>query len=123
MTTLESIIKVSLLLLLALPIALVVLVRIFEDCPPTIGWLISQAFLMLGVPILLVWLSLFLIVRPAEHPQETSNVRNEQPKKGGHKPALNWSAPLRGYAASTSTTSLDDEGSGMDCPSSLSPSR
>lgn len=72
MTPLESIAKVAILLLLVLPIVLVVLVRIFEDCPPTKGWLIAQALLMLGVPILLAWLSLFLITKPVECPRETS---------------------------------------------------
>jgi hypothetical protein len=54
-----NIVAVSILLLLELPIAIAVLVQIFEDPPLTIGCLLAQVILVLAVAMTIGGLSLF----------------------------------------------------------------
>lgn len=63
-----NIVAAAILLLLALPITVVVLERIFEDFPPTIGQLLAQAFLMLATAMTIGGLSLFLPLKAADYP-------------------------------------------------------
>lgn len=73
MTPPTNLVTAAILLLLALPIALVVLVHIFEDSLPTGGRLLLQVFLMLAAAMLIGGLSLFLLLKAADYPKETPN--------------------------------------------------
>ncbi len=77
MTPPTNLVGAAILLLLALPIWIAVLVCIFEDSPPTIGWLLAQAFLMLAATMTIGGLSLFLLLKAADYPKETPNVQIE----------------------------------------------
>ena len=85
MTPPTNLVAAAILLLLSLPIVLVVLVHIFEDSLPTIGRLLLQVFLMLATAMLLGWLSLFLLLKAADYPKETPNVKLTGPPTGEHK--------------------------------------
>jgi hypothetical protein len=74
MTLPTSLVGVAIKLLIALPITLAVLVRIFEDHPPAIGWLLVQLHLMLAAATLIGGLSLFPLLKVAGYPKLTSNV-------------------------------------------------
>ena len=74
MTPSTNLVAAAIPLLLSLPIALVVLERIFEDSPPTIRQLLVQAFLMLAAAMTIGRLSLFLLMKAADCPKETPNV-------------------------------------------------
>ena len=74
MTPPTNLVAAAILLLLSLPIVLAVLVHIFEDSLPTLRLLLLQVFLMLAAAMLIGWLSLFLLLKAADYPKETSNV-------------------------------------------------
>jgi hypothetical protein len=69
-----NIVAVSILLLLELPIAIAVLVQIFEDPPLTIGCLLAQVILVLAVAMTIGGLSLFQLVKAADFPNLTPKV-------------------------------------------------
>ena len=75
MTPPTSLAAAAILLLLARPIVLVVLVHIFEDSLPTIGLFQLQVFPMWATAMLIGGLSLFLLLKAADYPKETPNVK------------------------------------------------